>query len=295
VSFVASVDDADAPTAKQVQYFENFGQRAIWASGWKAIHRHRPMMVGDADALAALDWELYDLERDPTECHDVAADKPELVAKLEELWWSEAARYNVLPLRSNIYLDAERPRVSPPRKRYVYWPGAMIPENEVVNVKNRAHRVTAFLTLAAGDEGALVAQGSRFGGWSLFVQDDRLHSVHNFMGRDEYHLVSPAPLPTGRPITLALDFERTGEHQGIGHLLVDGEEVAAGEIPHTVPVRFGVGSGSLRVGDDAGISVSARYEAPFAFTGALEKVVIEVFGPARRDPATDLSVAYQSQ
>jgi len=295
VSFVASVDDADAPTAKQVQYFENFGQRAIWASGWKAIHRHRPMMVGDADALAALDWELYDLEHDPTECHDLAADKPELVAKLEELWWAEAARYHVLPLRSNIYLDAERPRVSPPRKRYVYWPGAMVPENEVVNVKNRAHRVTAFLTLEPGDEGALVAQGSRFGGWCLFVQDDRLHSVHNFMGRDEYHLVSPDALPTGRPITVALDFERTGEHQGIGHLLVDGEEVVAGEIPHTVPVRFGVGSGSLRVGDDAGISVTARYEAPFAFTGALEQVVIEVFGPVSRDPAKDLTVAYKSQ
>ncbi|MFA5884316.1 MAG: sulfatase-like hydrolase/transferase [Acidimicrobiia bacterium] len=295
VSFASSVPDADAPTEKKVQYFENFGQRAIWAGGWKAIHRHRPMMVGKADALAALDWELYDLERDPTECHDVASELPEVVAKLEELWWVQAERYHVLPLRSNIYLDAERPRVSPARKRYVYWPGAMIPENEVVNVKNRSHRVTAYVTLDAGDEGALVAQGTRFGGWTLFVQDGHLHSVHNYMGRAEYHLASTAPLPTGRPIEVALDFEKSGEHAGTGHLLVDGEAVATGDIAQTVPVRFGVGSGSLRVGDDAGISVTARYEAPFAFTGALEKVVIDVFGPATRDPAKDLTVAYRSQ
>jgi len=295
VSFASSIPDAEAPTAKQVQYFENFGQRAIWAGGWKAIHRHRPMMVGTSDALAALDWELYDLERDPTECHDVAAEYPELAAKLEELWWVQAAQYQVLPLRSNIHLDAERPRVSPARKRYVYWPGAMIPENEVVNVKNRSHRVTAHVTLDAGDEGALVAQGTRFGGWTLFVQDGHLHSVHNYMGRAEYHVVSAGPLPTGRPIEATLDFAKTGEHAGTARLLVDGEEVATGTIPQTVPVRFGVGSGSLRVGDDAGISVTERYEAPFAFTGALEKVVIDVFGPVHRDPAADLSVAYQSQ
>lgn len=295
VSLASTVVDADAPTPKQVQYFENFGQRAIWAEGWKAVHRHHPMMVGTGDALAALPWELYDLERDPTECHDVAAEHPELVARLEELWWVEAERYQVLPLRSHIDLDAERPRVSPPTDRYVYWPGAMIPENEAANVKNRSHRVTAHATLTDGDEGALVAQGTRFGGWTLFVQQGRLCSVHNYVGRAEYALESDRPVPTGRPVELTLDFERTGEHAGRVRLLIDGEEVARGDVPHTVPTRFGVGSGSLRVGDDAGISVTGRYEAPFRFTGHLERVTIDLIGPHRHDPVRDLEYVMPSQ
>ena len=183
VSIAYSFADADAPTRKQVQYFENFGQRAIWADGWKAIFRQRPMLVGDSTKLAEFDWELYDLERDPTECHDVAAEHPDLVKELEELWWVEADKYHVLPLRSEITMDDERPRVSPGLDRYVYWPGTMVPETEAVNVKNRSHRVTVDLELQSGDEGALVSQGTRFGGWTLFVQDGHLHHVHNFMGR----------------------------------------------------------------------------------------------------------------
>ena len=295
VSVAYSFADADAPTRKQVQYFENFGQRAIWADGWKAIFRHRPMLVGDSTKLAEFEWELYDLERDPTECHDVAAEHPDLVQELERLWWTEAEKYHVLPLRSEILMDDERPRVSPGLDRYVYWPGTMVPETEAANVKNRSHRVTATFELQPGDEGALVSQGTRFGGWALFVQDGHLHSVHNFMGRAEYHLESEAPLPTGRACTATFEFTRTGEHAGDGRLLVDGVVAAEGPIPHTVPRRFGVGSGSLRVGDDAGISVTERYEPPFAFTGALQHVTIEVRGPEDRDPEAEARIAIQSQ
>jgi arylsulfatase len=295
VSFAASIGDADAPTAKQVQYFENFGQRAIWAQGWKAIHRHHPLLVGSGDALAELPWELYDVEHDPTECHDLAAEHPELVARLEELWWVEADRYHVLPLRSHIDLDAERPRVSPPTDRFVYWPGATVPENEAANVKNRSHRVTAHATLAPGDEGVLVAQGTRFGGWTLFVQEGRLCSVHNYVGRVEHALTAEQAIPTGRPVELTLDFTRSSDHAGVVRLLVDGDEVARGEVARTVPTRFGVGSGSLRVGDDAGISVTARYEAPFTFTGHLDRVVIELRGADRHDPARDLDYVMPSQ
>jgi hypothetical protein len=275
-----------------VQYFENFGQRAIWAEGWKAIHRHRPILVGSSEKLAELPWELYDLERDPTECHDIAAEHPQLVAKLEELWWVEAERYNVLPLRSDIVLDNERPRVSLASNRRVYWPGTMIPETEAINIKNRSHVITASIR-EVGD-GALVSQGTRFGGWTLFVKDGRLQSVHNYMGRAEYHLAGDRPLPAG-PCEAAFEFTKTGEHQGDGRLLVDGEVVATGPIPHTVPVRYGVGSGSLRVGDDAGISVTALYEPPFAFAGTLDHVTIEVIGPEHRDRAAEVDVALRSQ
>lgn len=293
VSFAYSFGDAAAPTRKQVQYFENFGQRAIWADGWKAIHRHRPMMVGRSDKLAALDWELYDLERDPTECHDVAAEHPDLVAELEALWWVEAEKYHVLPLRSDIVLDNERPSVSPKLDRMTYWPGTMVPETEVLNVKNRSHTVTCIVDTSG--EGVLVAQGTRFGGWTLFVQDGHLHSVHNFMGRAEYHLVSDRPVPADQPCELVFAFTKTGEHQGDAELRINGGVVATGAIPHTVPVRFGVGSGSLRVGDDAGISVTQMYEAPFAFAGDLHHVTIEVFGAEHRDPAADEQVALRSQ
>jgi arylsulfatase len=127
------------------------------------------------------------------------------------------------------------------------------------------------------------------------VQDGRLHSVHNFMGRAEYHLEADAPLPTGQPCTATFEFTRTGEHAGDGRLLVDGGVVAAGPIPQTVPRRFGVGSGSLRVGDDPGISVTARYEPPFPFSGRLHRVIIEASGPEDIDPAAEARIAIQSQ
>ena len=166
-------------------------------------------------------------------------------------------------------MDDERPRVSPGLDRYVYWPGTMVPETEAVNVKNRSHRVTVDLELQSGDEGALVSQGTRFGGWTLFVQDGRLHHVHNFMGRAEYHLESDAPLPTGTACTATFEFTRTGEHAGNGRLLVDAVVVAEGPIPHTVPAPLSASAAGHSVGDDAGISVSERYEPPFAFTGIL--------------------------
>ena len=295
-SFAASIRAAGAPTAKRVQYFEMFGQRAIWADGWKAIHRHRPIVVGGGAKLAELGWELYHIDEDPTECHDLAERHPELVRELAQRWWVEAGRYNVLPLRADFQLDGERPRIGPPPTRMRYLPGTMVQEAAAINVKNRTHRVRADIELGSpADHGTIVAQGTRFGGWCFFVQDGRLHTVHNDVGRAEYGHSSASTVPVGRRINVGFDFTKTGEHAGEVILLIDGVAVAGGAVPHTVPTRYEIGSGSLRIGDDAGVSVTARYEAPHRFTGTLHFVDIEVEGPEDFDPHASFVAALRSQ
>ena len=219
VSIAYSFADADAPTRKQVQYFENFGQRAIWADGWKAIFRQRPMLVGDSTKLAEFDWELYDLERDPTECHDVAAEHPDLAKEMEELWWVEADKYHVLPLRSEITMDDERPRVSPGLDRYVYWPGTMVPETEAVNVKNRSHRVTVASSCnrATRARSCRRARGSAAGPSSC--RTGTCTTSTTSWGAPSTTSSPTAPLPTGTPCTATFEFTRTGEHAGDGRLL----------------------------------------------------------------------------
>lgn len=294
-SFAGSVASADAPTAKQVQYFEMFGQRAIWAGGWKALHRHRPIVVGNGEKLAQLDWELYNIDSDPTECHNLAAQHPEIVERLANQWWVEAGRYNVLPLRADFQLDAERPLYGPRPQRVRYARGVMVQETAAINVKNRTHHVRATITLGHHtDHGTIVAQGTRFGGWCLFVQGGHLHTVHNDVGRAEHHHRSATPIPTGRPVAVGFDLVRTADHRGVVTLRIDGDDVGGGEVC-TVPTRYEIGSGSLRVGDDAGVSVTARYEAPHTFTGALDHVEIEVEGTAWFDPHAEFNAALRSQ
>ena len=163
-------------------------------------------------------------------------------------------------------MDDERPRVSPGLDRYVYWPGTMVPETEAVNVKNRSHRVTSQLELQRGDEGALVSQGTRFGGWTLFVQDGLLHPSTTSWAEP-----STTSSPTDRSPRAGLCSVDVRVHP---HRRARGRRPSCwstarssptGAIPHTVPCRFGVGSGSLRVGDDAGISVTQRVRVPVRF------------------------------
>ena len=149
VSFRTTLDDPDAAEIRTTQYFEMFGCRAIYHDGWKAV-TYVSMMDGD---VASDDdaWELFDLGADPTECHDRAADEPERLASMIELWWAEAEANHVLPIDSMPFFEAiERAKPTPARGRYVYYPGTgPVDEPAAVNVRNRDHSVTASVTLPA--------------------------------------------------------------------------------------------------------------------------------------------------
>jgi arylsulfatase len=140
----------------------------------------------------------------------------------------------------------------------------------------------------------LLAHGSWFGGYALYVQDGRLQYVHNYVGLAEYRVSADRVLPSG-PATLAFHFRKTGEHQGIGTLYVNGEQVGQGEIPRTIPGVIETSGEGLCCGYDSGLPVTDQYQAPFRFTGRIEKVVVEVAGVEDTDPEAALRAAFSTQ
>jgi arylsulfatase len=279
VSFAHTFDDGAAPTRKKVQYYEMIASRALWADGWKAVVEQPQGAPLTEEMLDAQKWELYHVERDFSECDDLADRHPEKLAELVEQWWEEAAKYNVLPLDSRMQLrmSERKPGTIPTGNRRVFYPGGA-PQFEytAVNVKDRSHTITATVDIpASGAEGVLLAHGSWFSGYSLYVKNGRLVYVHNCMGLAEYRVESASPVSGGRH-TLALRFARTGSHCGRATLLIDGKIVGEGEIPRTVPHVIETSGEGLCCGYDSGLPVTPDYEAPFRFTGHIEEVVVEV-------------------
>lgn len=295
-SFAYCLDAPEAPDRHQTQYYEMFGCRAIYQQGWKAVVYH-PIQA-EEPGLAAVPWELYHVAEDVSECHDLAAEQPEKLRELVELWWIEAARHQVLPLdnRPLSALVLDRPRSVTPRGRYVYHPfAAAVPESVAVNVKNRSHTISAEVELAAGGaEGVLAAQGSVLGGWSFHLVDGRLRYEHNLATLERQRLEAKLSLGAGAHV-LAFRFTRTGEHRGRGALLVDGAVVAEAEIPRFTPGRFSLTGAGLTCGYATGFPPSDDYRAPFRFTGTLRRVVIEVEGPELVDPEAEAEAAIASQ
>ena len=306
VSFAHTFDRASAPTKKSVQYYEMIGSRAIWKDGWKAVAEQEQGVTLTPEMLDAQRWELYHVAEDFSECTDLAAQHPEKLQELIDLWWAEAAKYNVLPLdaRMQARMAEPKPLAARTSNRYVYYPGgAPMFEYTAVNLKNRSHTITAHVELPAGGaeaqgeavEGVLLAHGSWFAGYALYLQDGRLHYVHNYLGLAEYRVSSAGTLPTG-PTTLAFRFRKTGEHRGIGTLYVNGEPVGEGEIPRTIPGVIETSGEGLCCGYDSGLPVTDQYQAPFRFTGTIKRVVVEVAGVEDVvDPEAALRAAFTTQ
>jgi arylsulfatase len=298
VSFAHSFDDAAAPTRKEVQYFEMIGSRALWADGWKAVVEQPQGAPLTEEILDRQQWELYHVARDFSECEDLAQTHPEKLAELVERWWVEARKYNVLPLDSRMQarMGERKPSTLPPGSRYVYYPGGA-PQFEytAVDVKNRSHTITADVEISErGAEGVLLAHGSWFAGYSLYVKDRRLVYVHNHLGLAEYRIVANEELPAGRSV-LRFRFTRTGEHCGRGELFVGDRLVGTGEIPHTVPAVIETSGEGLCCGYDSGLPVTADYRAPFRFTGKIAKVVVETEAAPADDADAQLRSALTDQ
>ena len=162
--------------------------------------------------LDATGWELYHVDVDPAETKDVAEQERAKLIEMIALWYTEAGKYNVLPLdsRGTMRFADPRPQFAAARDTYVYYPGTQsVPENVAVKVLNRAHAITVDAEFADGDEGVLACHGSNVGGYVLFVQDGRLHYVHNYVGAEELEVSSDGPIPAGSH-ALRYEFEPTG-------------------------------------------------------------------------------------
>ena len=267
-SFASTLTDPNAPSPKTVQYFEMLGNRAIWRRGWKAVTYHTPGTDFDDDR-----WELYHLDRDFSECRDLAATHPELRDELVELWWSEARRYHVLPLDDRILerFLASRPRPITDRSTFVYYPGSSrIPGEGAANLMDVSYTITAHVS-DVGD-GVLICHGDRFSGYSLFVHEG--HLVHDYNCAGEHTTIrSSFPVPAGAS-RLRYRFTKAGRLRGTGSLEIDGAPAGSADIPVTLGTH--VNAVGVSVGRNPLSPVSPLYESPFAFRGQLEKVVIEI-------------------
>ena len=280
VSMWYSVRDPEAATRKKVQYYEMLGARAIYYDGWKAVADHVPMSsTGNFDRDR---WELFYLPDDPNETSDLSEVHPEIVRDLVDRWWSEAGRYNVLPLDDRGYerWPDPRPAVGPQGDVCEYLPNTQpIFGRAAVDTLNRDFDIVAEIAPIAADangaaEGVILAQGNRFGGYTLFVKDGRAHFVYNLCGVKEYRVSAPFPSAEGT-LELSVRFRMTGTSEARADLVVGGAAPVTGVIGATIPYVYPVHS-NLSCGLDRGLSVCADYVSPFTFTGRIEKVKVSV-------------------
>jgi arylsulfatase len=284
-------DDAEAPERRSTQYFEMVGNRGVYHDGWTAVTRHGTpwLMVDSGDRPFEDDvWELYDTTTDWTQAHDLAAEQPERLRELQELFVVEAARHQVFPLDDRV-TERENPAVAgrldlhQGRTSIELGPRAgRLTEEAAPNVKNRSHTITVRLVGTAGDSGVLVAQGGRFGGWSLYCLDGRPTYAYNCYGRDLTTVRADRALAPG-PHEVCMRFDYAGGPPGDAArvtLLVDEDEVASGDIPATTAYYFAFDE-TCNVGVDRGSPVTDDYPSLHnAFQGEVRGVRFDL-GPEK--------------
>lgn len=264
--------EPNGKSQKKTQYYTMLGTRGIWHEGWKASAIHAPLTGhGHFDDDV---WELYHVDEDRAEAHDLAAEHPDKLQALIDLWFKEAEMNLVLPLddRSAVeMLGEERPRDEPERDRYIYYPHtAPVPEGVAANVRGRSYKILADVKIGEHCQGVIFAHGSRFGGHTLFIKDMKLHYVYNFLGiKPEQMFVSPVLKPGN--YTLGMEFKRESAGQyresiGTTRLYINDDVVAEGPMK-TQPGKFTLAGDGLCVGRDSGDNVSQEYVSPAEFEG----------------------------
>jgi arylsulfatase A-like enzyme len=278
VSMRYTFDDANAPNRKQRQYYEMFGNRAIWADGWKAVTLHAKRMPWDVNVILPFDqdeWELYNVSEDFSESTNLADKYPEKLAELQKIFDEEAWKYNVFPLHDDMItrLAKQQDRLFGDRKEFVYYaPGAFrIAEKASAPVKNRSHTIVTHIDLTGEEEGVIVSVGGMTGGFTMFIKNRRLYYDYNFLDGVYYTLKSP-PLPKGKT-ELKVNFIKTGEFAGTGELFVNGKKVDKINMPKMHISTYSLAE-TFDVGRDTGTQVSKLYTGPFPFVGNLDRVVI---------------------
>ena len=298
-SFAASLHDPDAK-GKQTQFYSMLGTRAIYHEGWKAasVTPAAPNAWGD---FASQRWELFNAEADPSECHDLAEEKPEKLQELVALWWAEAGKYGALPLESRDAIGillAPRPQLSKPRDRYIYYPDcAEVPESVTPNIRNRSYAIAVELQIDSPEaSGVLFSQGSRFGGHALYLKDGIFKYVYNWVGEFEQIVESTKPLPTGECV-LSVAFEKEGDAmptEGTLSLFFDDEKVGEAKIK-TQPGKFSLAGEGLNVGKEGAEPVTDDYPgtSPWAFAGGtIHQATIDVAGEPWVDLESELAGAF---
>jgi len=285
VSMGYSFDDAGAPDRHTRQYFEMFCNRGIYEEGWTAVTRHStPWVMAELPPLEDDVWELYDTSTDWSQAHDLAAELPEKLAELQELFLAEARRYNVFPLddrrveRFNADL-AGRPTLVKGNSQILFSGMGRLTENVLLNIKNKSHAVTAEVVIPdTGAEGVIFAQGGAFGGWSLYLVEGRPAYCYNLFGLQRFKIHGSSPVPPGtHQVRMGFAYDGGGLAKGGAvTLFVDGVESGSGRVEATVPMAFSADE-TADVGRDTASPVSDDYAGETSvFTGTVSWVQIDL-------------------
>jgi arylsulfatase len=292
--------NANAPTTRMTQYFEMWGNRAIYHDGWVAATTPPapPWLLGTAklpeDVVNGYKWELYNIAEDYSESNDLAARMPDKLRELQELFLVEAQKYNVFPLDNSVLqrVLAARPSATAGRTNFTYsgeLPG--VPYSDAPSILNRSYTITAEVEIPGrqtgtvgsagsqgGSEGMIVTLGGRFGGYALYLLKGKPVFVYNFLDLERFRWEGQQALTPGKH-TIEFDFTYDGPGLGKGGkgvLRVDGEDVATNKVTHTIPFLVTIDE-TFDVGVDTRTPVDdGDYQVPFSFTGKLDKVTFKL-------------------
>jgi arylsulfatase len=286
-SLAYAFNNAEAPEQHTTQYFEMFGNRAIYRDGWIARTIHRaPWQTTNLPPLTSDVWELYDVRNDFSLTRNLATEQPVKLKEIQALFMTEAEEHNVLPLddrtieRTNPTL-AGRPDLLGNRSSLTLYEGMQgMLENTFMNIKNRSSRITAELDIPAdGANGAILSQGGRFGGWSLYMKDGKPSYTYNFLGLARYTVAAPQAL-AGGSATVVLDFAYDGGGFGKGGkatLSVNGKFVSEGRVEKTQPNIFSADeTADVGVDNQTPVAEGIGIGPETRFTGRINKMTLEV-------------------
>jgi len=288
VSMLYATDNSGAKGRHTTQYFEMFGNRAIYHDGWLARVVHRiPWENIPINTLQQDKWELYNTEEDFSLTNDLAETNPEKLEELKVLFESEAIKNDVYPLDDRVYerfnaATAGRPDLMGDRKSLTLAQGmGGIMENAFLNIKNNSKTITADLELEGNDRGIILSQGGKFGGWALYMDNGKPAYTYNWFGLDSYTVTSSKAIPKGNA-EVKLDFAYEGGKDpgkgGIATIYVNGEKVAEGRIEKTIPFVFSADE-TADVGKDDATQVANsvfKNAKDSEFTGHVNKVEISI-------------------
>ena len=290
--------NANAPTRHTTQYFEMLGNRAIYHDGWVAATTPATLpwelsTKTPPDVITGYSWELYNVKDDPTQFNDLAAKMPKKLKEMQALFYSEAKKYNVLPLDNSTLArwNTPRPDLTAGRTAFTYS-GELIgtPKSAAPSILNKSYTITAEVEIPEGGaEGMIVTEGGRFGGYGLFLSKGELGLgrgrpvfLYNLLDLKRTTWEGPE-LGAGRH-TIVFDFKSDGPglgKGGTGVLSVDGKEVARKSLEHTTPVTFPEDE-TFDIGQDTRTGVALleyRYNTPFKFAGKITKLTFKLEPP----------------
>jgi arylsulfatase A-like enzyme len=284
VSMVYTFDDPKAASKRRTQYFEMLGNRAIYNDGWVAATTPPVapwVATGKFPDVDTYQWELYHVAEDFSEALNLAGTEPAKLRELQDLFWIEAAKYNVLPLDNSKVerLDVSiRPSLTRGRSVFTYYDGQIrIPEGAAPDVKNKSFKIGADVDIPEGGaNGVIATQGGRFAGWGLYLLGGKPVFHYNLAAVQHFTIAGKEKLAPGRHVIL-MDFKYDGGlgKGGTATISVDDKPVAEGRIERTLPFRISLDE-TLDIGEDTGTPVSEDYRVPFKFTGKLNRVVIRL-------------------